>query len=77
MQACVRVAGSKGDTHWRGSVHKRKGRDLCACKKRGGTREISSVCVCVYIHKVLGFSSLLSPQASPKNQSPKEPFSKT
>lgn len=35
-----------------------------------------SVCICVYMHKELGFSSLLSPQAFPKNQGPKEPFNK-
>ena len=73
--ACVWQAARWGGPE--GFCAKRKGRDSCTCEERGGTRNIVSVCVCVYMHKGLGFSSFLSPQAFPKNQGPKEPFNKT
>lgn len=59
-EVCMCVAGSKAvPPDWRGSVSKSKGRDLCACKEKGDYK-----CVCVYMHKGLGFSSLLFPHAS-------------
>lgn len=68
------MAGSKvGGT--RGAPCIREKVENCVLMKR--EEEPGRLCVCVYVHKGLGFSSLLSPQASPKNQSPKEPFNKT
>lgn len=68
-EVCICDSSKTVPHDWCGSVCKRKGRDLCACEERGGTREILSVCVsvstctrgfppfsfCMYLFKKGGF----------------------
>jgi len=60
------VAGSKVGGDRKGRCVREKV-EICVLVEKGETRETVSVYVCVPMHKWLGFSSLLPPQASPKN----------
>lgn len=59
-----------------GGLCERKGRDLCSCEERGGTREVS-VCVCVSTCTEGWSFPPSSPHRHPlKTRVQKEPFNK-